>query len=98
MIRSLTFIAIAACISALCLLGTAGAHAKGGSPGFHSFSHYEAAPVITRAMHACGARTARTTLDLPVPGPSSVNWGNGLPVQLQFKHRISMPPRSPALV
>jgi hypothetical protein len=62
MIRSPTFIVVAACISALCLLGTAGAHAKGGSPGFHSYSHYEAAPIITRAMHACGAWMARTTI------------------------------------
>ena len=55
MIRSTMF--IAACICALAMLGATSASAKGGSPGFHAFSHHEAA--LVRASYACDVRTPR---------------------------------------
>jgi hypothetical protein len=65
MTRSTTCIVITACVSILCLFGAAGADAKGGSPGFHSFSHHEASLFVARTAHACGAWSGRTTWTCP---------------------------------
>jgi hypothetical protein len=43
MMKFATFVPIAACFCVVLMFGAAGADAKGGSPGFHSFLHHEAA-------------------------------------------------------
>jgi hypothetical protein len=55
MMKFAAFIPIAACICALSLFEAAGVNAKGGSPGFHSFSHQEAAPALVQPSHTCDA-------------------------------------------
>ena len=62
-----TFIPIAACFCVVLVFAAAGANAKGGSPGFHSFLHQEAAPFVAHSSRPCGAsagqrhRFVRTT-------------------------------------
>jgi hypothetical protein len=43
MMKFATFVPIAACFCVVLMFGVAGADAKGGRPGFHSFLHHEAA-------------------------------------------------------
>jgi hypothetical protein len=52
--KSATFIPIAACFCVL-VFAAPGANAKGGSPGFHSFLHQEAAPFAPHPSRQCGA-------------------------------------------
>jgi hypothetical protein len=55
MTRFAAFIPIAACLCVPCLFQAAGANAKGGSPGFHSFSRQSAAPALAQPSHSCDA-------------------------------------------
>jgi hypothetical protein len=60
MTKIATFIPIAACICALCLFGAVGANAKGGSPGFHSFSHQNACDTFAWTQRHHFVRTTQT--------------------------------------
>jgi hypothetical protein len=60
MTRSMTFIAVA-CACVMSLLGAAGANAKGGSPGYHSFTRQHATVLYPCAVHPSG-HTARACL------------------------------------
>jgi hypothetical protein len=60
MTRSTTFIAVA-CAWVMSLAGAAGANAKGGSPGYHSFARQHSTEVYPCAVLP-SARTARACL------------------------------------
>ena len=60
MTRSMTLIAVA-CACVMSLAGAAGANAKGGSPGYHSFTRQHSTEVYPCAAHH-SAHTARACL------------------------------------
>jgi hypothetical protein len=51
---------IVACACALFLFGAAGVNAKGGSPGFHSFSHQSSCDTFVWTQRHHFVRTTRT--------------------------------------